>query len=540
MSPQRRDQTKTEVPTAPARSAGTREFTRRARAAEKRTERRQATRAQPRERRMPSFDPGAVLRRVPRAAWVCAIVAILNAACWSILTPPFEAPDEPDHFAYVKQVTEAGRLPSSISEPFETNVEVVAVLDALRYFKVRQQPRNQTISSRAEQEKLEQALTRASDPSRERGSYAAGSATSQPPLYYALQTIPYSLAGNMLTRLQLMRLLSALIAGITALFTFLFVRESLPGVRWAWTVGGLAVAMTPLLGFISGSVNPDAMLYAASAVAFYLLARGFRRGLTPRLAVLLGTVVAIGLLTKLNFIGLVPGIMLGLVILSVRAARISKRSAYLALALACGIAASPVALYAVINLLSNHRTLGIVSQRLPHTHLSVREISYIWQLYLPRLPGMTNDFVGLFPARQLWFNGYVGLYGWLDTTFPGWVYSVALVCAAIIAALAIRGLIGSRTELRARVGEIAVYALMAVGLLALVGASSYFEFPELTASFAEARYLLPLLPLLAVVLAMAARGAGRRWGPMVGLVIVLLFLAHNVFSQLLVVSRFYG
>jgi hypothetical protein len=42
------------------------------------------------------------------------------------------------------------------------------------------------------------------------------------------------------------------------------------------------------------------------------------------------------------------------------------------------------------------------------------------------------------------------------------------------------------------------------------------------------------------VLALAARGAGRRWGPVVGALIVVAILAHDIFSQLLVVSRFYS
>jgi hypothetical protein len=57
---------------------------------------------------------------------------------------------------------------------------------------------------------------------------------------------------------------------------------------------------------------------------------------------------------------------------------------------------------------------------------------------------------------------------------------------------------------------------------------------------AQPRYLLPLLPLLGVAVALAARGAGRRWGPPVGALLVVLFLSHDVFSQLIVVSRFYG
>ena len=47
------------------------------------------------------------------------------------------------------------------------------------------------------------------------------------------------------------------------------------------------------------------------------------------------------------------------------------------------------------------------------------QVSYIWQLYLPRLPGMTNYFPGIFTSRQLWFDGLIGLYGWAETVFPG-------------------------------------------------------------------------------------------------------------------------
>jgi hypothetical protein len=87
---------------------------------------------------------------------------------------------------------------------------------------------------------------------------------------------------------------------------------------------------------------------------------------------------------------------------------------------------------------------------------------------------------------------------------------------------------------------LAVYATTAIGLMGLVGADSYLTFPRLTAEYAQVRYMLPLLPLFGAALALAARGAGRRWGPAVGALIVVLFMAHDVFSQLLVVGRYYG
>ena len=44
------------------------------------------------------------------AVWVFAIAA-LNFACWALITPPFQAPDEVDHFAYVQSLVERGETP---------------------------------------------------------------------------------------------------------------------------------------------------------------------------------------------------------------------------------------------------------------------------------------------------------------------------------------------------------------------------------------------------------------------------------------------
>jgi len=488
----------------------------------------------------PRRSPRALLCRVPAAAWICALVAVLNAACWSLVTPPFQSPDEPDHFAYVKQLAETGGLPTSSSEQLST--EELLVLNGLHEIQVRQRPQDRTIASQAEERELE-AYLRQARVDATRGSPAAGVATSQPPLYYALESLPYLAAGGAgdLTRLQWMRLFSALFAGLTAAFAYLFVREALPSARWSWTVAGLAIALTPLLGVMSGAVNPDSLLYAISAATFYVLARAFRRGLSWRTAVALGALVALGLLTKVNFVGLVPGALLGLLVLSVRAARTCGRSSYRRLAVSGGIALGPAAFYAVVNLASGKPTFGVVSSALDLTHGSLlSEASYIWQLYLPRLPGMGSDFPGIFTTRQLWFNDYVGLYGWLDTPFPAWVDTLALVPAAAILALFTRSFVHGRSILAGRLSEIAVYATMALGLLVLIGADSYLAFPATDAEYAQARYLLPLLPLLGAVLALAARGAGRRWGPAAGTLIVVLFAAHDIFSQLQVIARYYG
>jgi len=487
-----------------------------------------------------SARPLRVLRRLPRAAWVCMLAGCISAACWSFVTPAFQVPDEPDHFAYAQQLAETGALPTS-DEPRYSQEEETA-LAVLHQRQIRQRPQSRSISSRTEQQRLQRALAA---PLGRTNAGHAGVAASEPPLYYALETIPYYLGsgGTLLDRLQLMRLASALLAGLTALFTFLFVREALPGAPWAWTVGGLAIAFVPLLGFMSGAVNPDAMLYTVSAALFYCLARAFRRGFTLASACAIGAVLAIGLLTKVNFVGLLAGALLGLVLLARRAARAEGRVAYRWLALALAIGAAPTLLYALLDALSGHATLGLFSgavDRARHHGSILGEISYVWQFYLPRLPGMPNDFPGFFTTRQIWFDGYVGLYGWYDTVFPPWVYSAALLPAALIALLCIRALVAARAALRERAGELLVYAAIAAGVMALVASDSYLQFPGEAAAYGATRYLLPMLPLLGAVVALAARGAGRRWGPPVGALIVVLFYAHDVVSQMQAIARYYG
>ena len=118
--------------------------------------------------------------------------------------------------------------------------------------------------------------------------------------------------------------------------------------------------------------------------------------------------------------------------------------------------------------------------------------------------------------RDIWFDGYVARLGWLDTFFPRWVYTAALIPAAAVAVLCLRALIARRATLRDRTGELAAYAAMTLGMMVLIGIVSYRAFPGQTIEYAQTRYFLPLLPLYGAVVALAARGAGRRWGPVVG------------------------
>jgi 4-amino-4-deoxy-L-arabinose transferase-like glycosyltransferase len=470
---------------------------------------------------------------------VCALIAVINATCWSLLIPPLQGPDEQAHFAYVQQLAENGSLPNGSGEENFSPEELKAQND-LEFGETILNPATPAIPTRAAHERLVRDL---SQPLSDKGDGSVGIAANEPPLYYALQTIPYALGqgSGLLTQLELIRLLSALLSGVTVLFVFMFLSEALPGVPWAWTVGALCAALSPLFGFVGGSIDPDALLFAVCAALFYTLARAFRRGLTPGLAVALGGEIATGLVTKVNFAGLLPCIVVGLIVLTVREARVSRRDAYRCLALAAGIGFAPAILYALRNLAVHKPLLGFFSGVI-QSQGSIplgSELSYMWQLYLPRLPGMVNDFPGIFPPLQIWFKGVIGRYNWLETVFPGWVYTAALIPAGLIVGLCARELYTMRAALRSRMAELAVYFIAILGLALLLAGASFHSFPTLAAGDTEPRYFLPVLVLGCSVLALAARGAGRRWGPVAGVAIVALILTHDILSQLLEISRYY-
>jgi hypothetical protein len=338
----------------------------------------------------------------------------------------------------------------------------------------------------------------------------------------------------------LLRLWSSLLAGVTVAFVFLFLRELLPRTRWAWTVGALAVALQPVFGFVSGSVNPDALLWAASAALFYLSARILRHGLTWRRAAWLLVTLIVGLLTKGAMLGLVPGTAL---VLALGAWRLGGGPARRLLT-AAGAGAGCVAFAVVfwVGVTSGlHGTVegaGTTGGVKATGYSLAHQINYVWQTYLPQLP-FQNDLFENYPLWDTYFKGFVGRFGHFFFDFPGWVNWLALVIALGVVALAGRGLWLARDSVRGRFGELLAYAGMAAGLLVLLGVAG-FQFRQREGfGFEQTRYLLPLLPLYGALVAVAARGAGR-WARHVGLALVAVFSAHQVFAVLLNVSHYYG
>ena len=128
-------------------------------------------------------------RGIPRAAWLCALIAAVNALAWSFLIPPFHVPDENAHVAYIQYLAEKGTPPK---HPFAgLSQEEDDTLSAIGFYATIGNSNARVPTGPRADAKL--AQVERSHPSRVSRS-DAGSATNNPPLYYALGAVVYDIA----------------------------------------------------------------------------------------------------------------------------------------------------------------------------------------------------------------------------------------------------------------------------------------------------------------------------------------------------------
>jgi hypothetical protein len=84
-----------------------------------------------------------------------------------------------------------------------------------------------------------------------------------------------------------------------------------------------------------------------------------------------------------------------------------------------------------------------------------------------------------------------------------------------------------------------VLAAAAIGLPVMVALVGYRYRITAGAPFEQARYLFPAIPIWGLLVAVAARSAGR-YGPALGMLLVTLLAGHELMSMLFVIGRYYG
>lgn len=211
------------------------------------------------------------------------LVYLALAGAYALRTPDWQAPDEPAHYNYVRQIVEDGGLP---------------VLDWGDW----NQPYQDALTAAG----FDPALTECAAPPEDTpcpGLDTVQYEDHQPPLYYLLQAPVYALTGGDLTA---MRLWSALMGAGAALCAWGTLRLAL----WRWPVMALAgaafVAFLPQRLSIMGSVSNDALAELIAGLTLWaaMVYLGNRRdGAQPVPAdrlhpAVLGVLIGLALVTK--------------------------------------------------------------------------------------------------------------------------------------------------------------------------------------------------------------------------------------------------
>jgi hypothetical protein len=487
---------------------------------------------------------GRLRRRVGLAV---AAVAVLNAFAWSMITPTFQIPDETSHTTYVQDLAVKGQAPRPKDAPSSSDEMTLAMAasnaGAINFNTTGRPPWDAAIEREWEQR------LHANPSTRNPGSYP--NVVDYPPLYYAT-LVPAYAAGHALGHstigaLTLMRMMSSLYAGITVFALFALVLELFPGRRWLAVGVALACAYQPVLVWISGGVNPDGALIALGSLMFWLFARGFRRGLTVRLALALTLIMVAAALVQIRGLGLAPGWAVGMALLLWRA-RAAGRGAIARTVGAIVVAGTvPLAIFLALNSLVWERPLipgGVAAAADGTIAGPAREgtsgiLSFLWQYFFPPLGSMTDFFGVPWTVKDLWVPMWVGKFGWYDYQFPNLINRAALVFYAVVAVLALIALVRAFRRRVPTVGVLTlVYVVLAAGVVYALARVAYPIRASGQMLFEQARYLMPLVAFYALALALAATVL-RRWGRAAITMFVGVCFLHLLIAFELTIQRYY-
>ncbi len=502
-----------------------------------------------------------------RLALSLFLLAALNFVSWSLISPPFQAPDEVDHFAYTQSLVERGTEPSrDPASPLLRWSNQEGLLLEHMSFATDHQIGDTTVPWLPLEQRRWEAAVASLHPSAANGGGNETAATHGP-IYYAALAPAYLLGGGSpLSQLTLMRIVSALIGALTVLFTFLMVRELAPGRPWLAVLAALLVTFQPMYGFISGAINNDVGVNAGAAALELLLIRILRRGLTVPTALLTGAVLALLPLVKGTGLSLYPVAALVLAIALVRDGRDMRglipgarsfdgaraRSAarerlrgwaalvgagvalYLLAPVVFGVWAPPAAAGGAASVGSN---ASAASEALHHL---AGYASYVWQVFLPKLPFMHAHFLpGTWPAFEIFVERGWAAFGWYTVIFPHRVYRVIEV--VMLAAIPI-ALWAARREwpwLR-RNWRLAI-AVLAMPICVFLGFEAAYYSSSIRPLLAEfGRYEFPAIGPLAAIVVGALHAFGRRHALTAGVVVLVAMIAFSYASQLLTLTTFYG
>ncbi|MBO1750942.1 DUF2142 domain-containing protein [Actinotalea sp. BY-33] len=399
----------------------------------------------------------------------------LLASCWSVLTPPFKAPDEPQHFNSVLRLVNGGGWPApgaayltegtvlaTQEAGFDAGLDVLAARDPA------------DVPSRS-------VVTGMTAPFPAPITQSYDQMSQHPPAYYLLGAgLLKALGAQHWTwdsQLLTLRLLSvALTVGAVPLIGLS--AEMLTGSRPIALAAAVVPMAIPQVAHIAGGASNDALATFAGSVVVYLVVRAMTRPPTPLTLLGVGGALGLGLLTKGFMLAAIPMVALALLV-PAHGLTGRRRTANALIALTAAFAVG--GWWWLRNL------------------LLYGEVQPAGDPPLPQGDGQQTVRVFLYQASVRLSQTFWGSFGWLELQVPLWLVR----SGNLLVALALLGAAVWAVR-RRRAGTMLALAAFPAGVFGIVlvgGGVRHFhsgQFPGL-----QGRYLFCALVVLGIAVAAA-------------------------------------
>ncbi|MFN8205461.1 MAG: glycosyltransferase family 39 protein [Solirubrobacteraceae bacterium] len=537
-------------------------------------------------------------RRIPRPLLVLLATTLVCGLAWAFAVPALQGADEGAHFGYVQKIADAGEIPwrrderglrqAAFGASVSTEQQVAWVWAGL-------EPLRGNVAARplwtGADERIWAARAARLSPA-DRADGVGTNAFLNPPLYYLSAAVPYEIAGGtFFDRLYAMRLYSVVLLLGTVVFTWLLAGEIFGRRRELQTLAAAAVALQPVLLDVTTRVTPDALLIPLCAAALYLMAVIAQRGPGWRTVLTLAVVVTAAAFTQGRALGLVAPAVFAVGVgwwrwrPWPRAARSAERASASAGSAASGVPPASAGSVAsdvpprsavpagfAVPTASAAPTTSVVASPVRRrsrwrpavaaawvggaivvlvvvavwaTRFRFGELtgfwSYLWQFYLPRLPGMHAPVGSEWGVQQVYLDRFFGTFVQFEVGFPRDLLD-AIRAAIWVALVLIAVALWRRRRLVAECAPALIVLIVAAVLLILSLHAAAFR--SLLVNPADpvitGRYLLMLVPLYGLAIAGATTALPGRIRAAAGGAVLAALVLLQLSAFGLVVARFYA
>lgn len=205
------------------------------------------------------------------------VITLLKGLIWAYITPPFQAPDEQNHFAYVQFVAETGRKPGP-EDRLNTTLELITATKIINFDWTGNHPMWSQKNFTNAQEKEGEIRNISPDDRKNFVFYANG--FKNPPLYYFLAATFYKIAqfGSIFERLYLTRALSVLFAVLAVYFSYK-IAYLITGKKILSLTLAALVSFEPSFTFITSTVTNDSMAIISVTIAVFAILKNYWLGI---------------------------------------------------------------------------------------------------------------------------------------------------------------------------------------------------------------------------------------------------------------------